>query len=228
MRRPGNPKDASWFCLIAFDALKIDGRYVVNRFSISEVDSFLPSVVAAKPQIALKTRVQMIAFGDPIYTVSGVSTSVAESTSKSAATIRGETDETANWPALPGSAIELRSLSSLYSLVPSKTLFAKESANVRSLRELAHQGVLANTRLLVFSAHAFADVSDPELSSVVLSVPPGGSARDAFLTALEIASLNLNSDLVFFSACDTGFGQVVTGEGVLSLSSAALVAGSLP
>jgi CHAT domain-containing protein/tetratricopeptide (TPR) repeat protein len=212
--------------LIAFDALKIDGKFLLNRLSVSEVDSFAESPVTIKTQAQSRSQAAMIAFGDPVYAVSDVPLTAVDAANKAAATIRGDEDEAVNWAPLPASAIELRSLSSLYNLIPSKTLFAKGSANVQTLRELARKGVLANTRFLVFSAHAFANVSDPELSSVVLSVPPGGSARDAYLTAVEIASLNLNSDLVFFSACDTGFGQVVTGEGVLSLSSAALVAGS--
>jgi CHAT domain-containing protein len=47
-----------------------------------------------------------------------------------------------------------------------------------------------------------------------------------YVTAADLAALRLGSDLVFFSACETGFGQVVSGEGVLGLSAAALAAGS--
>jgi tetratricopeptide (TPR) repeat protein len=212
--------------LVAFDALTVDGELVVNRFSVSEVDSFAPSGAGGKKKLGFVSRDAMIAFGNPVYVSSGVEANTADAAKKAGATIRGNLEESVHWPALPASALELRELSSLYNLVASKTLFAKESANVEVLRELARTGALAKARFLVFSAHAFADVNDPELSSVVLSVASGGSARDAYLTALEIASFDLNSDLVFFSACDTGFGQVVTGEGVLSLSSAALVAGS--
>jgi CHAT domain-containing protein len=212
--------------LVAFDALVVDGKFLINRFSVSEVDSYAPSGAEGKNKSSSKNRQLMIAFGDPIYSSSGMASSTTDSVSKASSAIRGSIDETANWAPLPASAIELGALSSIYSLVPLETLFTRESANVQTLKALDSSGDLAKAQFLVFSAHAFADVNDPELSSVVLSVPSGGTPRDAYLTATDIASLNLNSDLVFFSACETGFGQVVSGEGVLSLSSAALVAGS--
>jgi CHAT domain-containing protein/tetratricopeptide (TPR) repeat protein len=212
--------------LVAFDALVVDGKFLINRFSVSEVDSYAPSAAEGKNKSSSKNRQVMIAFGDPTYSSSGIASSTTDSVSKASSAIRGSIDEAANWAPLPASAVELRALSSIYNLVPSKTLFTRESANVQTLKALDSSGGLAKAQFLVFSAHAFADVNDPELSSVVLSVPSGGTPRDAYLTATDIASLNLNSDLVFFSACETGFGQVVSGEGVLSLSSAALVAGS--
>lgn len=86
--------------------------------------------------------------------------------------------------------------------------------------------LLGKAEYVVFSAHAFADLTSPELSSIVLSSPPGHGPREAYVTSSDIAALDLNADLVYFSACETGFGQVVTGEGVLSLSSAALIAGA--
>jgi CHAT domain-containing protein len=91
---------------------------------------------------------------------------------------------------------------------------------------LNNSRLLENAEYVVFSAHAFADLSNPELSSLVLSVPSGGKQRDAYVTSIDIAALNLNADFVYFSACETGFGQVINGEGVLSLSSAALIAGA--
>lgn len=212
--------------LVAFDALPVNGKLLIQRFSISEVDSFAPPLAEGKHKPVPSNDQTMIAFGDPIYSsVGGASTSTA-SVSRAALAIRGNTDEAASWAPLPASATELRALSSMYKLVLAKTLFTKDLATVRNLKVLSDSGALANARLLVFSAHAFADVANPEISSVVLSVPSGGTQRDAYLTAIDIASLNLNSDLVFFSACETGFGQVVSGEGVLGLSSAALVAGS--
>jgi tetratricopeptide (TPR) repeat protein len=213
--------------LVAFDALVVNGKFVVNRFSVSEVDSFAVSAAGRRHgPVSSEDRYAMIAFGDPVYSTSGAASTTATSVREASSTLRGNFEETASWPPLPASKLELRALSSLYKLTPERTLFARESANVGTLKTLNGSGALGRARILVFSAHAFADVDDPELSSVVLSVPLGGAPRDAYLTAADIATLNLNSDLVYFSACETGFGRIVSGEGVLSLSSAALVAGS--
>ena len=63
-------------------------------------------------------------------------------------------------------------------------------------------------------------VAEPAL---VLAREPG---EDGFLTASEVEALRLDADLAVLSACKTGSGQYVTGEGVMGMSRAFLVAGS--
>ena len=213
--------------LIALDAFPVDGRALVSRFSISQVVSFAGSPgkeTRARPQ---RTKESMIAFGDPVYGPPDATTSATDSARSAALIIRGTLDATtADWPRLPASALELRALSSMFGLIPGKSLFTKDMANTPNLKALNSSGELGKARYLVFSAHALADLADPELSSIVLSLPAGGTQRDAYFTATEMAALELRSDLVFFSACDTGYGQVVSGEGVLGLSAGALIAGA--
>ncbi|HEX5760096.1 MAG TPA: CHAT domain-containing tetratricopeptide repeat protein [Thermoanaerobaculia bacterium] len=85
---------------------------------------------------------------------------------------------------------------------------------------------LGEYRIVHFATHAVAH-SDPRLSSVVLSlVDRGGAPRDGLLRADELASLDLRAELVVLSACHTAAGAEVRGEGVFSLSRAALQAGA--
>ena len=70
------------------------------------------------------------------------------------------------------------------------------------------------------------------LSGVVLAGannPPSDDdpEADGILTASEIESLDLNGvDLVVLSACDTARGEILAGEGVISVAYAFLYAGS--
>ena len=54
----------------------------------------------------------------------------------------------------------------------------------------------------------------------------GESGQDALLTASEAQKLNLNATVAVLSACSTGSGQIVGGEGVMGMSRAFLLAGA--
>ena len=52
------------------------------------------------------------------------------------------------------------------------------------------------------------------------------SLEDGVLHAFEISDMNISSELVVLSACETGYGVVEKGEGVMSLARAFTVAGA--
>jgi CHAT domain-containing protein len=82
-------------------------------------------------------------------------------------------------------------------------------------------------RNLLFAAHAIVDFKRPELSGVVLSeMDAEGKARNGTLRLLDIYRLKLNSDVVMLSACQSGEGKDVAGEGAVALSRGFLYAGA--
>ena len=80
-------------------------------------------------------------------------------------------------------------------------------------------------RILHLAMHAYADDQDPMLSHLLFTINPKDSTEDGDLTAAELYAMNLNADLAVLSACNTGFGTLSKGEGVMSLARAFTYAG---
>jgi CHAT domain-containing protein len=89
-------------------------------------------------------------------------------------------------------------------------------------------GELTSYRYLVFSCHGVAPPeTDPVLQpALILSHPDPATGGEGFLTMGDVFGLTLNADLVVLSACNTGKGRVLQGEGVAGLTRAFMFAGS--
>jgi CHAT domain-containing protein len=86
---------------------------------------------------------------------------------------------------------------------------------------------LSQYRYVHFATHGFADPKNPELSGIVLSLfNPAGEAERGYLRLGDIFNLNLPADLVVLSACETGLGGTVTGEGLVGLTRGLMYAGA--
>lgn len=79
-------------------------------------------------------------------------------------------------------------------------------------------------RYVLFSCHGIRDDEFPELGGLVLT--PESADIDCVWRAYEIAGLSLPCDHVTLSACVTGAGPGLPGEGVISLGRAFLLAGA--
>ncbi|MCB1058043.1 MAG: CHAT domain-containing protein [Acidobacteria bacterium] len=93
-------------------------------------------------------------------------------------------------------------------------------------RKMLEATPLDKYRVLHFATHAIQH-RDPELSGLVLSLlDERGRSEDGFLRAFEIADLDLASDLVVLSACETANGELMEGEGTLGLAWSFIHAGA--
>lgn len=86
---------------------------------------------------------------------------------------------------------------------------------------------LSQFRILHFATHGLLNSVHPELSGLVLSlVDRQGRQQDGFLRLNEIYNLKLPAELVVLSACQTGLGKDVRGEGLIGLTRGFMYAGA--
>jgi CHAT domain-containing protein/tetratricopeptide (TPR) repeat protein len=117
---------------------------------------------------------------------------------------------------LPGAISEVENLAALtggdafINTAASERAF-KQNADRYQVLHLAMHG-LVNDRDAMYSKLLFTQTED--------------TLEDNYLNAAEIFNLDLSADLVVLSACNTGYGQVNRGEGIMSLSRAFKYAGS--
>jgi CHAT domain-containing protein/tetratricopeptide (TPR) repeat protein len=124
-------------------------------------------------------------------------------------------------PALPGAEAEARRIGDLYA-PERRTVLLGPAATERAVRELAPgRGVLH------FATHGILADDEPLESLLALAAdePRGDGSRDGLLTAREVLDLDLATDLVVLSGCDTGLGRI-NGDGVVGMSRAFVYAGA--
>lgn len=94
-------------------------------------------------------------------------------------------------------------------------------------RELLESQQLSQYRIIHFATHGLMNDDHPELSGLILSLygRDGKKVDNGFLRMHEIYHLKLNADLVVLSACQTGIGKEIKGEGLVGLTRGFMYAG---
>ncbi len=118
---------------------------------------------------------------------------------------------------LPGAKKEVEYLSHTFE---GNFLYA-ENANEAAFKLFTKQN---NYSIIHLAMHGVVDAKQPEYSSLVFSYT--GKKEDDLLHAYELNLLELNTELVVLSACETGFGKYERGEGVVSLGRGFMYAGA--
>jgi len=110
-------------------------------------------------------------------------------------------------------------------LVPGGSLL--KATDFQATRAKAVSGDLTNYRIVHFATHGLLNSEHPELSGLVLSlVDENGKAQDGFLRMHEIYNLRLPAEVVVLSACQTGLGKEIKGEGLVGLTRGFMYAGA--
>jgi CHAT domain-containing protein/Tfp pilus assembly protein PilF len=123
---------------------------------------------------------------------------------------------------LPYSRLEAQAI---LSLVPSRQ--GMQALDFQASRATALSPDLAQYRIVHFATHGLLDSEHPELSGLVFSlVDSRGQPQYGFLGLDDVYNMNLNADLVVLSACNTGLGREIQGEGLVGLTQGFMYAGA--
>jgi len=191
------------------------GRYLTETFNISYLPSIKVAELLLKRQSTYKgTKVALV--GNPVFN------ELSETDMQIGVRPVYRSADAIAWNALPETKTEIDSIRKFYKL---STILSDVNCT-----EEKFKGLFANSAekyaLVHFATHGHVMDKDAGLSSVVLSQVMGKKKEDGYLTSSEIEAMKIPAQLVVLSACQTGKGLLMDGEGVQGLSSSFLVAGA--
>ncbi len=233
---------------LPFEVLKDkDGKYLAEIMGISYIQS--SSILVFSKQIKSSAKLPFLGFGGAIYDKNFIKNIKLESELsdnekkyylfklQELFVQRGFLGDIYNrkgysWEDLPATEEEIKEIGKMYykentNDYKNNIIFGEKVTEER-IKEMNILKYLKNYKIIHFATHGFIDLDIPELSALVLSQPGSidKSKEDGYLTMVEILNLNLNCDLVNLSACDTGLGKLVSGEGIIGLTQTFILAGS--
>lgn len=190
---------------LPFEALISNDHYLIEDHVISYMPS--ASVLGVLRRRAAREGaypMQLLAFGDPVVSLKAGDLWVAAGY---------------RMPPLPNTRSEVLSISQMFPPLQSRVYLG------RAMKEEAIKSEdLHLYRRLHFATHSLVDERLPSRSAIVFAA--GDSLEDGFLTVDEISDLELDCEIVVLSACQTGRGEVLRGEGLVGLARSFLFAGA--
>ncbi|MDR8391353.1 CHAT domain-containing tetratricopeptide repeat protein [Aliifodinibius sp. S!AR15-10] len=187
-----------------FEALRIEDRFLVEQFSVKYAPSMTTfSLLRDKKRQHTAHERQMLAIAGSNF--GGTSSPLR----------RGEA-----YPPLPATLAEVDSIATKFA---DADVFREGNFSEQFVKE----NLSKNYRFIHLATHGIIDEDYPNLSGLALSSAPqeASGKEDGMLRSSEIYQLNINSDMVVLSACNTGLGKMVNGEGLLGLQRSFFYAG---
>ena len=203
-------------------------QYLIESCSLSYAHSasVLAQIRKQKAPAKREGKRELLAFGDPWFgeAENAASTRRSSNTPDSATAPVDErelyVERGFELRRLPYSAVEVESIAKFFPKTHATIYLRVEATEERAKAELRRR-----YQFIHFATHGVVDDTLPGRSSIVLTLDRD-PAEDGFLQMNEIFNLSLDAELVALSACQTGRGKFVGGEGFLGLTRAFLYAGA--
>jgi CHAT domain-containing protein len=205
------------------DSLLIADHEIVSLPSLSAL-----AAIRAEANRVAPSRKAIAVFADPVFSQSDSRVKMGETNARAASMSEGLAFR---------SARELEERGGLRRLAHSSeeadSIFEAASGAARIVKgfEANRENVMAEEvseyQVLHFATHGWVNTEHPELSVILLTmIKPDGTPTDGFLQLHDVLSLRLSAELTVLSACDTGLGKDVRGEGLIGLTRGLMYAGS--
>lgn len=207
-----------------------NSRPLVENYEIVNAPSasILGQLRHEKQQRQPRTKI-LAAFGDPVFPEnyaqfkrSGTAVASANGPASRDIEVQGDTLDPAKIQSLFYSKFELNDLNEI---AGSSSLINRGFDASRAVFEKTDFSKYA---ILHIATHAVLDTKVPEKSGFYLSMvdPANQPQPEGFITMQDIYGLQVPVDLVVLSACRTGLGKEVSGEGLIGLTRGFMHAGA--
>jgi CHAT domain-containing protein len=192
--------------LLPFEALSIGDDFLIEKFTVK----YLPSI----------SVYDVIEYPD-IQSFESDLLAIAVSGFESGDGYFGSSSQS-SFATLPYAVAEVDSINNYFT---SSTVLKNEEVTEFTFKNLD----FSDYRFLHLATHGNIDERIPDQSGLILSKKIGTETlfgEDGYLNARELSQLNIPAELVVLSACNTGTGKVIRGEGVMGLQRSILSAGA--
>lgn len=126
-----------------------------------------------------------------------------------------------DWASLPSSEAEVRKIFNMFS---NKGYRAKACLFGSANKQNFTSDSVAGYKYIHLATHGFVNSDEPDLSGIQF-YSTNNDNQGGVLYSSSVYGLKFNSDLIVLSACETGLGKIMKGEGIVGLSRAFIYAG---
>lgn len=126
------------------------------------------------------------------------------------------------WAPLPSSELEIQDIFDIFN---QKGYRAKACLFGSASRRQFCSDSISSFKYIHLATHGFVNSEKPELSGVQFSNYQGDEQKGVLYSS-AVYGLKLNCDLLILSACETGLGKIMKGEGIVGLTRAFIYAGT--